>query len=128
MNQSRLLPLSFAPQPYKRFEPGPITETGESWLFTSSMPNYCLGTGMCYWRRTWEEHPFADTNHGCDDRHWMMQGVKMAAVSSIPPMTDPRMIASTHSQNTCAAIDPQSAEWRRVPEFDAYMAWERMTL
>ena len=108
-------------QPFE-FEP-----PGEAWLYTGPSDQYCLGTSMCYWRETWERNPFRDTNAGCDDLYWHGRGLRMVGVPAFGFNTAiqgepkvPRMIAAIHDGNTCAAIDPTSADWRRVPEWDAY--------
>jgi hypothetical protein len=103
-------------------------DSGEAWLYTGPSAQYCLGTSMCYWRETWEQNPFEDTNAGCDDLYWHGRGLRMVAESSVL-MADaqPRMIAAIHGGNTCAAIDPTSTDWRRMPEWDAYCS-ERMAL
>ncbi len=95
-------------------------DIGEAWLYRASIPNYAIGTSMCYWRSTWERNPFPDRSEGCDDLEWFNRGVKIQSESSIMPMTDPRMIASIHGGNTCSKIDATKREWKRVPEWDAY--------
>ena len=125
---------------------------GTAWLYTGPSDQYCLGTSMCYWRKTWERNPFADTNAGCDDLYWHGRGLRMVAYPASGGMkcepveiertpgaswrefepgpityTDPRMVAAIHGSNTCAAIDPTSTDWRRAPEWDAYCR-ERMAL
>ncbi len=128
---------------------------GEAWLYRSSLPNYAIGTSMCYWRKTWERAPFPDYSEGCDDLYWFngdkksgVKPVKIESVSSVPrrlsqperveyarvvkqyypdevpanmklPDESPRMIASIHGGNTCAAIKP-GVEWTRVPSWDSY--------
>jgi hypothetical protein len=97
-----------------------------AWLYRAAVPNYAVGTSMCYWRETWQRDPFPDRSEGCDDLDWFNRGVKIIGVSanatvSFPQVTvDPRMIASIHGGNTCAKIDVNAREWRRVPEWDAY--------
>ncbi len=109
---------------------------GEAWLYRSQLRDYAIGTSMCYWRKTWERHPFPDRSEGCDDLYWHTGGrVKIASMSSlshdswmIPGWNmSPRMIASIHGGNTCAEIDASVCEWRRVPEWDEYCRRE-MTL
>ena len=95
---------------------------GTAWLYTGPSDQYCLGTSMCYWRETWERNPFADTNAGCDDLYWHGRGLRMVAHPAwgpIPMPVSPRIIAAIHGGNTCAAIDPTSTDWRRMPEWDS---------
>jgi hypothetical protein len=92
---------------------------GEAWLYQSQIPNYALGTSMCYWRETWEHNPFPDRSEGCDDLYWSTsRRVKIVSVSGIS--THPRMIASIHGGNTCAKIDADQKEWRRAEQWDDY--------
>lgn len=110
---------------------------GEAWLYSNRDPRYCLGTSLCYWRKTWERKPFEATSQGED--HLFTLGLKCVSVTSIfdvhnDPYIDvlptgeadktPRMIARIHAGNTSNAYDPgvmrKSAEWKRVPEWDEY--------
>jgi len=78
---------------------------------------------MCYWRETWERHPFPDRSEGCDDLYWFNGRVKIESFSGFRPSTDrnhPLMIASIHGGNTCAKIAVGAREWTRVPEWDGY--------
>ncbi len=118
---------------------------GDAWIYTASIPNYAIGTSMCYWRKTWEAHPFPDRSEGCDDLFWFNEKVKIESISSlmktreaieVPPSSDdPRgyklfipgstdnesmMIASVHSGNTCTAIMRNVREWKSVPEWNTY--------
>jgi hypothetical protein len=99
---------------------------GEAWLYRAAVPNYAVGTSMCYWRETWQRNPFPDRSEGCDDLDWFNRGVKIESVSSVQIQPDTilepsaRMIASIHGGNTCAKIDAGMREWRRVPQWDAY--------
>jgi cellulose synthase/poly-beta-1,6-N-acetylglucosamine synthase-like glycosyltransferase len=102
----------------------------EAWLYRAAIPNYAIGTSMCYWRETWERHPFPDRSEGCDDLDWFNRGVKICSESTIVAGSlhcdecqagyPPRMIASIHGGNTCAKIDARQREWTRVPEWDGY--------
>ena len=109
---------------------------GEAWLYSNPDPRYCLGTSLCYWRKTWERKPFEATSQGEDIR--FCTGLKCVGVRGIgspivaedhPPDQDtPRMIARIHAGNTStvyrpelmAAIERQGGEWKRVPEWDSY--------
>ena len=114
----------------------------EAWLYTNRVPTYCLGTSLCYWRKTWLERPFENTSAG-EDTIWLRE-VKSEGASSCPTgemkrnfdaitaklhpdafplpehlrLREPRMIASIHGGNTYAKIEPRAEEWRRVPEWD----------
>lgn len=95
-----------------------------AWLYRHPDPNYyCLGTSLCYWRKTWEHKPFEATSRGEDRR--FITGLKTAAVTANPwGPTDsfgaPAMIARIHGGNTCSRIEAGSEEWKRVPEWDDY--------
>jgi hypothetical protein len=111
----------------------------EAWLYSNPDPRYCLGTSLCYWRKTWERKPFEATSQGEDVR--FCTGLKCLGVSGInrdepagPGLSCqgvdvvPRMIARIHSGNTStvyrpelmAAIERQGGEWKRSPEWDSY--------
>jgi glycosyltransferase involved in cell wall biosynthesis len=95
----------------------------ESWLYRTAIPNYAVGTSMCYWRETWVQHPFSDRSEGCDDLEWFNKGVRIVSASSLRPYLqhlDPMMIASIHGGNTCAKIAAGAREWTRVPNWDKY--------
>ncbi len=110
----------------RTFTPSGITP--EAWLYRAAIPNYAIGTSMCYWRSTWLRHSFPDRSEGCDDLEWFNKGVRTTSVSAAPIVTtgvrimvaQPTMIASIHGGNTCAKIDAQAREWTRVREWDAY--------
>ncbi len=97
---------------------------GEAWLYRASVPNYAIGTSMCYWRSTWERSPFPDRSEGCDDLEWFNRGVKITSISAVQGdggiLTEPRMIAAIHGGNTCAHIDAKMREWKRVEVCDGY--------
>ncbi len=108
---------------------------GEAWLYSNRSPAYAVGASLCYWRRTWERHPFPDMQVG-EDRTFLQSirnaGGGVVGVTSIPAAEPgwekaPRLIQSIHGANTSAAVDPKSDNWRRVPEWDAY-ARERFAL
>ena len=113
---------------------------GEAWLYSNRDPRYCLGTSLCYWRKTWERKPFEATSQG--DDHLFTLGLKCVSVTSIfdvhnDPYIDvlpngeadktPRMIARIHAGNTSNAYDPadmrKASEWKRVPEWDSHARW-----
>lgn len=108
------------------------TYPGEAWLYSNPDPRYCLGTSLCYWRKTWERKPFEATSQGEDLKFWT--GLKSIGVSSLfpayPPI-HPCMIARIHSgpngntsimyrPDLMRAIERQGGEWKRAPEWDSY--------
>ena len=105
-------------------EPCPHNSPGEAWLYSNPDPRYCLGTSLCYWRKTWERKPFDATSQGEDIR--FCTGLKCVGVSSF--LGEPRMVARIHGGNTStayrpelmAAIERQGGEWKRLPEWDSY--------
>lgn len=103
-------------------EPGinQMERPGEAWLYSNRDPRYCLGTSLCYWRKTWERKPFEATSQGEDER--FTTGLK--CFGSDFGREQPRMIARIHAGNTSNAYDPgvmrKSAEWKRVPEWDEH--------
>lgn len=112
----------------------------EAWLYTNRNHFYVVGTSLCYWRKTWEQKPFADLpkpgEMKGEDSRWI-QDMKVVTVSGmVNPATatyqEPRMIARIHGGNTMAydiegQMERGSLEWRRVPEWDAYCR-ERMAI
>ena len=125
---------------------------GEAWLYTNGLNPYCLGTSLCYWRKTWERRPFeARPTKGepwtSEDAVWL-QGVRSVGVTSLPIRPDeptapplefrhvwpvqqePRMVARIHPGNTSQAYNPalmrasemQGGEWKRVPAWDDHCA------
>jgi hypothetical protein len=102
---------------------GEYGDGGAAWIYRAAIPNYAIGTSMCYWRQTWEHNPFPDRSEGCDDLDWFHRGVKIHAVSSSTIegyRSVPVMIASIHGSNTCAKIDAKQREWTRTPQWDAF--------
>lgn len=120
----------------------PDTWDGEqAWLYSNRSSSYALGTSLCYWRKTWEKKPFADTSSGEDLR--FIEGLKVVACTGtkaikiqrnnrhgllwVNSATDeePRMVARIHGGNTHCRIVDQSHEpehlrqWKRVPEWDS---------
>lgn len=105
----------------------------ECWLYTNGNPHWALGTSLCYWRKTWEQKPFPEINHG-EDTKWL-QGLKVMAVTTLRKQlgdpsftvrtTEPRMVARIHAGNAGNnAYNPaemaKASEWRRCPDFDSY--------
>lgn len=117
--------------------------SGEAWLYRNNDPRYCLGTSMCYWRKTWEARPFnpklPERRGGTGEDHEFQQGLKRVSVLSIgspvmaeahPPDQDmPRMIASIHGSNSSdyKGIERYPGSWTRVPEWDV-VCMETMSL
>jgi Glycosyl transferase family 2 len=117
---------------------GPMERTmpavpGEAWLYTNHDRKYACGTSLCYWRRTWEAHPFpalptAKGGSG-EDTVWLRElncvGISANPIDGHPPMhfnEQPRMIARIHPGNTQyygADLLRDSSSWKRFPEFDA---------
>lgn len=52
----------------------------QAWLYSNYRSNYALGTSLCYWRKTWEKKPFADTSSGEDLR--FIEGLNVQACTS----------------------------------------------
>ncbi len=127
--------------------------TGEAWLYTETAASYCLGTSLCYWRKTWEARPFPDLpkvrGGKGEDTEWL-RGVDALGVSMLggalanAPMANertkdrplgpnlgygiaPRMIASIHGGNTSTQYEhiAQSHNWLRAQLWDSYCR-ERM--
>lgn len=110
-----------------------------AWLYSNPDPRYCLGTSLCYWRKTWERKPFEATSRGEDLR--FITGLKTVGVISVAgdvpveggglmgawyrQQDAPRMIARIHAGNTSDAYEPtkmrSKSEWRRVPDWDEYV-------
>jgi glycosyltransferase involved in cell wall biosynthesis len=109
---------------------------GIAWLYRCPSPSYGLGSSLCYWRRVWEQKPFADINHGEDMR--FITGLKVVGVSAnydvrtVAPVAgpmrwdagdecEPRMICSIHGNNTSVyAPEKDRNMWRRAASFDDY--------
>ncbi len=113
--------------------------TREAWLYSNADPRYCLGTSLCYWRKTWEARPFPNLSRG-EDKAWL-RGVESIGVESFmknPPIDllerlnagedfNPRMIASFHGGNTSTPDPSTSDNFKRIPEWDTFCR-ERMAL
>lgn len=111
-----------------------LSQRREAWLYRCPSPTYGLGSSLCYWRRAWEQKPFADINHG-EDVRWIT-GLKVTGVSSLiqhrplPQISagatqredcEPRMICSIHGANTSVyAPEKDRNMWKRAPEWDEY--------
>lgn len=124
---------------YDRVADESYTDSGSALLYSNRDPRYCLGTSLCYWRKTWERKPFRATSSG-EDFHFC-EGLHTLSSTSMPqyhpylhgsiPDIEPRLIARIHAGNTSknyADCDSeQSPGWRRAPEWNSYCA-ERMKL
>ena len=53
-----------------------------AWLYSNPLPRNILGTSLCYWRKTWEAHPFPDTSKG-EDTKWLLGLRKVVGVGSL---------------------------------------------
>lgn len=122
---------------------------GEAWLYRNNDRRYCLGTSLCYWRKTWEAKPFhshrPERRGATGEEFYWLQELRRSAVSSLggapvnaPTSVDrtkdlslgpnmgygiaPRMVASIHSSNTqdYRGIDKSPNSWTRVPAWDSY--------
>lgn len=101
---------------------------GEAWLYTNPNPSYCLGTSLCYWRKTWERKPFPATSFGEDLQ--FCTGLDRVGIGSVNhPHVSPRMIARIHAGNTSTGYRREAMEaearkknpvWRRVPAWDEH--------
>lgn len=107
---------------------------GDAWLYSNSKPPaYALGTSLCYWRKTWEAHHFADETQGVED-HWLRE-TNLVSVSSIGEPyrgkvgtaylgDEPRMIARIHAGNTSNGYKLEeyvalgTTNWKRVSEWN----------
>jgi hypothetical protein len=119
------------PEKYREDLGSTWTEEGEAWLYAHQSPKrpYALGTSLCYWRKTWERHHFANETQGVED-HWLREK-NVDSVSSVGHPVyrsgnpEPRMIARIHGGNTSNGYNLEeyvargSQEWKRVPEWDA---------
>lgn len=119
---------------------------GEAWLYSNRTPSYAVGSSLCYWRKTWERHPFPDLQIG-EDKAFLRAitdtGGKVLAVSSMPTPKAyesqryedaPRLICSIHAGNSNPEaykldefVARGSQEWKRAPQWDDY-ARDRMAL
>lgn len=108
-------------------------EFGEAWVYTMAFEpqRYAMGASMCYWRETWERHPFPDQSAGCDDLFWFNAKLNIRSVSAFQNeygiLKEPAMICGMHGSNTCASAAPGAKEWTRMPACDGY-AREAMKL
>lgn len=110
---------------------------GEAWLYNNADKRFCLGTSLCYWRRTWEERPFKSlpTPNSMGEDTEFLRERRTLGVSSLCDRIDstsfsvapwdnrePRMIASIHGRNTSGqyANLHESHSWKRVEDWDEY--------
>jgi hypothetical protein len=103
-------------------------DRGQAWLYSNTHPKgYALGTSLCYWRKTWERHHFANDTQGVEER-WLREK-KVVSETAMYLDGEPLMIARIHSGNTSSGyrIDEYasqgSREWKRVPEWDERVRW-----
>jgi hypothetical protein len=87
------------------------SQRSEAWLYRGAA-NFCVGTSLMYWRRTWERKRFADTSEGEDG------AFQLGLVTRSVP-AGMRMIAEIHGTNTWGKIYPKTNEFSRSPQFDA---------
>jgi len=98
-------------------------EEGEAWLYSHVRQDYCLGTSLCYWRRVWEAKPFEDRNTG-EDREWIrgLNTLGVGITADWPERSNlgtPVMVAEIHGSNISSRVQPESDNWKRVPQWDA---------
>lgn len=87
----------------------------EAWLYTAPLPGYAPTGTLCYWRRTWERHPFFSSPHG-EAAGWT-GAVRMAVTNRA------LYCGLIHSGNTSRAYrhpllrasETQGGEWRQAP-------------
>jgi len=95
-------------------------ETGEAWLYRNARQDYCLGTSLVYWRKTWERKPFPDLMTG-EDKEWCrgLDTVGVTAFEYESSCSEPMMVAEIHGGNVSSRIQPDAPEyWTRVPQWD----------
>lgn len=79
---------------------------GCAYLYSNPDPTYCLGTSLCYWRKTWERNPFSERNgpnprtRG-EDREFL-RGINSAGQTSLP-------------LEFCGSKIPGSQQWLKNP-------------
>lgn len=88
---------------------------GEAWHYQHPEPDFCIGTSMMYWRRTWQWKAFRDTSEGEDN--YFQQGLTTRSLPGIL-RGQPNMIAEIHGRNTWGKIDPTTNEFSRTPQWD----------
>lgn len=125
--------LPYCPDCGLKYSPSREVPTGEAWVYAMAFEpqRYAMGASMCYWRETWERHPFPDRSAGCDDLFWFNAKLNICSVSAFQNeygiLKEPAMICGMHGSNTCASAAPGAKEWTRVPVCDGY-AREAMRL
>lgn len=105
----------------------------EAWLYYHPHPSYCLGTSLCYWRKTWERKPFGNQPRPGkmtgEDHDWL-EGLDSLGETSLylfqgPSGSgyvdfQPRMIATIHGGNSSRQYENLEAPtWGRVPQWDS---------
>lgn len=122
-------------------DPKCTAHPAQAWLYRNNDRRYCLGTSLCYWRKTWEAKPFnpklPERRGGTgEDTEWL-RGLNSTAVPSVRLMPHenplhpergltwpevPRMVASIHGSNTqdYRGIEKSTNSWTRVPQWDDY--------
>jgi glycosyltransferase involved in cell wall biosynthesis len=121
----------------------PVQDISEVWLYSVASPSWVIGASLCYWRKTWLEHPFPDLPRpgvqggSTEDVVWR-RGVKCLGVSGMNAQLgfmweggqfrsvanepdEPRLICSIHGGNTMAyEVEKYPDTWKRVPQWDDY--------
>jgi hypothetical protein len=79
-----------------------------NWYKYYGLPNYALGTSLCYWKRFWESNLFADVNIGED-----LIFIRNKPVLSVD--AGDMMWARIHAGNTSNKIRTMtSSQWERL--------------
>ena len=73
------------------------------------MPNYAVGTSLCYWKSYWREHKFREFQCGEDNDFVMRARGVLSAQEGIG-----RMVALTHSAGT-SPRPITDKQWKLVP-------------
>lgn len=101
----------------------------EAITYANLRPDYCIGSSLAYWRKTWAKHPFSDVRMG-EDSHFSRR-TNAFGISSLwkistqqPNQSEactPRMICQIHPGNT-SRYRPYGEMWRRSEQWDSYCA------
>jgi hypothetical protein len=105
--------------------PEPYAEDplGAAYLYTNHNPSYAIGASLCYWRSTWQKHPFEPLpkrKGGTGEDSEFVKAVKCVGYGAL--CSEPRLICRIHSNNTqdYSVITANSPNWKRTPQYDSY--------
>lgn len=76
------------------------------------LPEYGIGTSLCYRRSWWQNHPFNETLKDCEDNEAMRAAFRANQVTSTD--AGALMVARVHSSNT-SPKNIAAAQYRPVP-------------